>query len=472
MNLKKFNYIYVFIDFASAVVTWIIFYLNQVNIIGISLFGSPVTQFGRYQFTMSLFLIPLFWLLIYKSSGYYNQALRKFHVEDIVNTFAQTLLGVTALTFITMIYNSQISISKYIYLYIFLLVLHFLLTVIPRYLFTSYVIHLKKVGKVYFKALFVGRKELIFQMWQELNKKSFIHGNRFFGYIPVENNIDMENEIRSLTKVGEVNDLFNVVTKNQIDDVIIVLNENDVDIYKKVLRQLNGSDVVIKINAELYPLLEGRRDVSSLFHYPLIQIKRSSITPFKLSIKRIIDICASLFGLTITLPITCILIFIIKMTSKGPLIYSQERIGRNGKPFRIFKFRSMYQNAEVCGPQLATKNDARITRIGSLMRRLRLDEIPNFVNVLIGDMSLVGPRPERKFYIDQIVERAPEYRRLMQVKPGVTSWGQVKYGYAESIDEMIKRMRYDLLYIENMSMYVDLQILIRTIFIIIQGRGV
>ena len=172
------------------------------------------------------------------------------------------------------------------------------------------------------------------------------------------------------------------------------------------------------------------------------------------------------------MPLSLTLIVAIKTTSEGPVIYSQERIGKFGKPFRIFKFRSMFKNAEAQGPQLATKNDTRITKIGRFMRRLRLDEIPNFMNVLKGDMSLVGPRPERKFYINQIVKKAPEYKRLLQVKPGVTSLGQVKYGYAENIDEMIRRMRYDLLYIENMSLYVDFQILIRTIIIILKGSGI
>jgi lipopolysaccharide/colanic/teichoic acid biosynthesis glycosyltransferase len=166
------------------------------------------------------------------------------------------------------------------------------------------------------------------------------------------------------------------------------------------------------------------------------------------------------------------LMLIIFISSEGGVIYSHERIGRFGKTFKILKFRSMIKEAEINGPQLATKNDPRITKVGRLMRRLRLDEIPNFINVLKGDMSLVGPRPERKFYMDQIITRAPEYKRLLQVKPGVTSWGQVKYGYAENIDEMIRRMRYDLLYIENMSLYVDFQILVRTIIIILKGRGI
>jgi lipopolysaccharide/colanic/teichoic acid biosynthesis glycosyltransferase len=187
------------------------------------------------------------------------------------------------------------------------------------------------------------------------------------------------------------------------------------------------------------------------------------------SLKKLIDIIGAIVGLILSLPVSIILIIIIKVTSKGPVIYSHERVGHFGKAFRIYKFRSMYDNAENKGPQLATTNDPRITPIGKFMRRFKLDEIPNLINVLKGDMSLVGPRPERQFYIEQIVTRVPEYTRLLKVKPGVTSWGQVKYGYAGNVDEMVRRTSYDLLYIENMSLYVDFQILAHTILTIVRG---
>ena len=159
------------------------------------------------------------------------------------------------------------------------------------------------------------------------------------------------------------------------------------------------------------------------------------------------------------------------MSSKGPIFYSHERIGLHGKPFQIHKFRSMYVDAEKNGPALSSKEDPRITPFGKHMRKTRMDELPQFWNVLIGEMSLVGPRPERQHFIDKIVVKAPHYRHLHKVKPGITSWGQVKYGYAENVDEMIERLKYDLLYIENMSMYVDFKILIYTVLIVVQGRG-
>jgi len=185
-----------------------------------------------------------------------------------------------------------------------------------------------------------------------------------------------------------------------------------------------------------------------------------------------LDMVLSIISLIVLLPLIIFLVIGVKMSSPGPVLYRQQRVGRFGKHFKIYKFRSMYHNAEENGPELSSKHDPRVTRFGQFMRRHRLDEIPNFINVLKGDMALVGPRPEREYFINKITEQAPHYIHLHKVKPGITSWGQVKYGYAESVEEMIKRLRYDILYIENMSLFVDLKILFYTAITIVKGRGV
>ena len=189
------------------------------------------------------------------------------------------------------------------------------------------------------------------------------------------------------------------------------------------------------------------------------------------TVKRGIDIAASLFVLTVFSPLYLIVSILVKSSSKGPVIFSQERIGIHGKPFMIHKFRSMYTDAEKLGPALSSENDPRITPFGKFMRKTRLDEIPQFYNVLIGDMALVGPRPERQFFIDKIVKKAAHYNHLLKVRPGITSWGQVKYGYAENVDQMIERLKYDIIYIENMSLTVDIKILIYTVLIVMKGSG-
>lgn len=188
-------------------------------------------------------------------------------------------------------------------------------------------------------------------------------------------------------------------------------------------------------------------------------------------IKRMMDIVISAIAIVILSPLFIFTAFMVKRSSPGPILFRQERVGLHGRKFKMIKFRSMYADAEKTGPQLSSKNDPRVTPWGRIMRQYRLDEIPQFFTVLKGDMSLVGPRPERQFYIDQIVQRMPHFRLLQKVKPGITSWGQVKYGYAENIDQMIERAKFDLLYLENMSIAMDIKILVYTIMIVLQGRG-
>lgn len=189
-------------------------------------------------------------------------------------------------------------------------------------------------------------------------------------------------------------------------------------------------------------------------------------------IKTIIDYIISISCLILLIPFVLILAGAIKITGKGPVIYSQNRIGRYGKSFRIYKFRTMYSGSEQGIPLISDKRDKRITPLGRFMRKHKFDEIPNLVNVLKGEMSLVGPRPEQQYFINEIVLRAPQYKLLQDIKPGITSWGQVKFGYASNVDAMVKRLEYDLFYLQNRSLWFDLKIALRTVGIIIKGQGI
>jgi lipopolysaccharide/colanic/teichoic acid biosynthesis glycosyltransferase len=224
--------------------------------------------------------------------------------------------------------------------------------------------------------------------------------------------------------------------------------------------------------SNVFKSVEERVEIDSSYPNSLIVVPREIISPGLLFFKKVMDVVGAAIGIVLSLPIVIVLIALIKLTTHGPVLYTQERIGLFGKSFRIYKFRSMYRSAEEDGPRLSSKNDIRITPIGRFMRCWRLDEIPNMINVFKGEMSLVGPRPERKHYIDQIVQKTPEFTRLLLVKPGVTSLGEVKFGYAENVDEMITRMRFDLYYIDNISILNDLYIISRTINVVLKGKGV
>jgi lipopolysaccharide/colanic/teichoic acid biosynthesis glycosyltransferase len=202
-----------------------------------------------------------------------------------------------------------------------------------------------------------------------------------------------------------------------------------------------------------------------------IEIPPLMLSEWERITKRWFDIVASMGAIVLSLPVTVPVAIKIWLTDRGPVFYVQERLGQYGKPFRMIKFRSMYHNAEHDGPKLTSENDPRMTPVGKTIRKYRIDEFPQFINVIMGDMSIVGPRAERKFFADQIVKIAPHYRQVFKVQPGITSLGMVKYGYASTVDEMVKRLKYDIIYIENMSIMMDFKIMIYTVLTVLYGRG-
>jgi lipopolysaccharide/colanic/teichoic acid biosynthesis glycosyltransferase len=221
----------------------------------------------------------------------------------------------------------------------------------------------------------------------------------------------------------------------------------------------------------MYDIVSGFVKINYLFSIPLITLRSDKMPLWQQIVKRFLDYFISLLVLILLSPILLLISIFIKLTSSGSIIYSQERIGKKGNPFQIYKFRTMFNDSEKDGPQLSSNHDKRITKFGLFLRKLRLDELPQFINVLKGEMSIVGPRPERQFYIEQILIQAPHYRYLQKFLPGITSWGQVKFGYAENIEQMIKRLTFDIIYIENRSLALDFKIMVYTFVIILQGRG-
>lgn len=470
MEGRKFKKVYIVSDITTAALSWLLFvYYRKAMAEPLTISEPNYLQFGLSTF-IGLCGVITYWFIIYYSTGYYSNVMRKLRLEDFSKTFLASFLGSCILFFLVILDDTVHTYKTEYRIFFILFFFQFLLTLIPRMVITSYILKLQEKGMIKFRTLFIGYPNKITQVWKDLNDRYPGHGHDVIGYIPVptDNLLYEENEFR---KLGDFELIHDLVKEKQPEDVIIVLNAEDVTLYDHIIYELNSSNVKVKVNPDLYPVIKGQAIISSLFKYPLIEVSRDLLKPWQASLKQIIDIIGASFGLIVSLPLSLCLAVAIKLTSKGPVFYSHERIGRFGKPFRIVKFRSMYLDAEQNGPQLASSFDSRVTPVGRFMRKLKLDEIPNFYNVLRGEMSLVGPRPERKFYIDQILKRAPEYSRLLKVKPGVTSWGQVKYGYAENVDEMVRRMRYDLLYMENMSLYVDFQILARTILTILKGNS-
>ena len=318
----------------------------------------------------------------------------------------------------------------------------------------------------------IGNNEKTFALVKELNEKTNAQGFLIKGYVGIDESIiDDHKLLNSLPFLGYYKDLSKLISELEIEEIIIGVESNNHKELNFITDLLEDENVVLRIIPDTYDMRSGSVKLENVVGTALIEINQDVMPQWQKFIKRGMDIGISVLVLFILSPIFILVAIGVKMSSPGTILFKQIRIGYKGKPFHILKFRSMYNNAEQEGPALSSTTDARRTPFGVFIRKYRLDEIPQFYNVLIGEMSLVGPRPERKFFIDQIVKIAPHYKHLQRVKPGISSWGMVKYGYAENIEQMVERLQFDILYIENRSIAIDFRILIYTALIIIQGRG-
>jgi len=350
--------------------------------------------------------------------------------------------------------------------------LHFFITSFSRLVLLSWTKMRLGQGKVTYNTLLVGSHERSHRLYRELRAEHNNSTYNFIGYLSDKRHEKNESYIDELHYLGGLDGLEKLIETKQVEDVIIALDSTSKSLSNLLENLYEFRDkVLVKIVPDMYDVLLGKVKMSHVHGAALIEIDQELMTKPERLIKRLIDIFAALGLLIFCLPLYVFLAVKVRLSSKGPLLFKQERIGKNGVPFNILKFRSMYVDAEKDGPQLSSDSDSRITPFGKIMRKWRLDEIPQFYNLLVGDMSLVGPRPERQFYIDKISKIEPLYKRLLKVRPGITSWGQVKYGYASNIDQMTQRLKFDLIYLENMSISLDFKILFYTALILVQGKG-
>lgn len=467
---------YILCDFLAAAVSWAALFAFRKLVL------DPVPeQYSDPEFQLSILsdpnlwlglaIVPLGWVVLYTLQGTYRNVLRKARVKELLDTLLSTLFGVVVIFFILLVDDHVSTYAGHYRAFLFLLAVHFLLTYIPRLVITSQTVHRVHARRLGFPTLMIGSKKRAFQTYLDLENQETYSGHQFVGFVTVNGEIDPQLQ-SVMPHLGTIKDLRPLIDEHDIEEVLIAVEDYEQDKIAEILRALNTcGDLIIRITPDARDLIIGSVKQESIFHSPFIVINNRLMAEWQYSVKRIMDIVISLLAMILLSPIYLITALVVKSTSPGPVFYAQERIGYHGRPFRMHKFRSMYIDAEESGPALSKDNDPRITPFGRFMRKVRLDEIPQFWNVLRGTMSIVGPRPERQYYIDQIVKRAPEYLLLQRVKPGITSWGQVKYGYASNVDEMIERLRYDLLYLDNMSITTDLKIMVYTVKIIVQGRG-
>lgn len=471
MNKKRQIFKYIVFDFIGILVAWLLFIYYRSKIIQGSLTLKLIPSEVSFKFYIGLSLFILFWLILFSLAGFYNDIFRKSRLKELGNSIGITLTGTLIIFFVLMYSDVVLSSSDYFKLFYTLFIIVFTLTYFSRLIITSitiYRIHTRKYG---YPTLIVGGGEKAFELYNELEAQVKSQGYKIVGYVEIDGKT--ENCLSGVIPcLGDLKSVISIIETNGVEEVLIALDNTDNKSMLKLINDLLSMNVIIKAIPSLYDYLTGRVKMSEIFSAPLFRVSFELMSPWQVKVKQLMDIVIAGFALIILLPVILALCILIKITSKGPIIHKQERIGQYGKPFTLFKFRSMLVDAELSGPALSSKTDNRVTPLGRFMRKTRLDEIPNFLNVLLGEMSLVGPRPERQFFVNQIVKIAPHYIHLQKVKPGITSWGQVKYGYAENVDQMVERLKYDLLYIDNMSILVDLKIIIYTLITVFKGSGV
>ena len=457
------------IDFIVGVFSWSAFFTYRKLYIEKLNDYRYLETFQSERFWMGAIAISLFWILLYAIHGMYNDVLRKSRLREFTLTLWISIIGSTVIFFLFLLDDFKYSYTDYYSAYLALFLIHISLSIPPKLIINTIIARKVHSKKISFNTLFIGGNQNALDLYNKLESAKKSAGYNIVGFLQNDNGVDAPLTAK-VPLLGDYSRIKEIIQSLEIEDLIIALNENDRELYQ-IIAKLGNTKVNIKVLPNMTNILVGQVKMSSILHEALIEIQFGAMPYWQRVTKRFLDIVVSFFVLTLGFPLYLTIGILVKLSSKGPIFFKQLRIGKNGKPFYIYKFRSMYMDAEDSGPALSKDDDARITPIGKFLRKSRMDELPQFYNVLIGDMSIVGPRPERQFFIDQIVKTAPEYHYLNTVKPGITSWGQVKFGYAENVDEMIERLKFDLLYIENMSLIVDFKIIIHTILVVLQGRG-
>ncbi len=461
---------YLIADYFAAAIAWFLFLYHRksqaLQLNDLSFFD----QISSKDYSITLLLIPAIWLVFHLFSGAYFNLYRKSRITEMFRTLLITIIGTVVICAYAVLNDITPSTSYYLKAFLTYLLIQFVATSVARMIVLNFIKSRINKGKFGYNTLLVGGNKQAVQVYQDIKDNDKNLGYSFKGFVYADDS-GSNGMSHHLPRLGSIEDLEKIIDEHQIEEVIIAVDTSEHDRLEKILSQLSHRQVIIKITPDSYDIISGSVRTSNVFGAVLIEIYPELMPDWQRVFKRALDIVASALVLILLSPLYLLSAIKVKLSSPGSIFYKQKRIGIYGQPFWIYKFRSMVVNAEDKGPQLSCENDPRITRWGRVMRKWRIDEIPQFVNVLKGEMTLVGPRPERKYFIDIISQTHPHYRYLHQVKPGLTSWGMVKFGYAENTQEMIERMRYDLLYIKNCSMGLDIKIMLYTILVILQGRG-
>ncbi|MEO6132598.1 MAG: sugar transferase [Saprospiraceae bacterium] len=469
-RLRRFHmFLYACADLLSATMAWALFYYFRALSEGKTFDHGVIDD---HNFWYGLVIVPLAWIIFYWIFDRYQDIYRLSRLTTLIRTFFLSLAGVIIIFFTLLLDDTVQNITTYFQSFLRLFILHFTITAFVRMIILTIASRKLKAGHITYSTIIIGGNLKAYDLYEDIRTRKKSLGNRLIGFIESETN-GQQALSGHLSSLGTLDQLAELIQKYEVEEALIAIETSEHNKLKGILDILFdfNEEVLVKIIPDMYDILLGTVKMDYLYGAVLIEIRQGLMLNWEKLVKRILDITISILGLIILFPVFLYLAIRVSVSSRGSIFYSQERVGLNGKPFNIFKFRSMYPGAEGDTPQLSFDGDERCTPWGGVMRKWRLDELPQLWNVLIGEMSLVGPRPERKYFIDLIMKQAPHYKHLLKVRPGITSWGQVKYGYASNIEQMLQRLKFDILYIENMSITLDIKILFYTILIVLQGKG-
>ena len=466
MNRKRVVF-YILFDVVAALIVWVLFYLYRRMTNDMVLSGAEEYFVPNYSLLPSVFSFPFVALVVHYLTGFYNIKVRRSRLVEFFSTVIGTFFISIIIYFGMLVDDIVVSYTFYYRSFLILWGMFFVVTYLFRIVQTQLMILRLRRGVISNDVLVVGTGDMARKVTDIIVRNSVRTGQKIVGYVAVRDRVVVEERL----VLGRLESLEEYVRECAVNEVIIAVDDMDNDMIFDIANRLIVCGVEVKFAPRLFEVVTGHVSLTDVESEPLVDITSSRMPAWQQSVKRVFDVGVSLVCMIILLPVYAYVAVRVKLGSKGPIFYKQERIGYEGRPFMIYKFRTMYVDAERMGPQLSQVNDPRITPFGHVMRKYRLDELPQFWNILRGDMSIVGPRPERRYYIEQIEQIAPYYCLVYKVKPGLLSWGPIKIGYSDTVEKMVERLRYDIIYMDNMTLQTDIKILFYSVGVILKGKG-